>query len=333
MFTFARPCRDGRSLTLRPPTLGASGGGEREERRPFPGTRGTCVLRAQPARPPLGARRLRAAPEPGPSVVALRPGIAPAFRHVRGIAKVCGMKGIASSWAVVTADQIRSRRSPDAVPVALAALAQAGLQTALSFDRTVGDEIQGLTRHVDDVLSTVKILTRLGEWRIGIGIGEVEVPLPTSTRAARGSAFIAAREAVTLAYRAPAAIAVRWGHEEEAPLAPLPRASREPAEGAAVGAATYAFSCSPQSRADDALTAWRALISRRTDEGWQAVTLVESGLTHRAVADRLGVSESAISQRLTRARDAEAAAAERLAGCALVDLMALPAAHGDRGEK
>ena len=183
------------------------------------------------------------------------------------------------------------------------------------------------------MLSTVKILTRLGEWRIGIGVGGVEVPLPTSTRAARGSAFIAAREAVTLAYRAPAAIAVRWGHEEGTPLASVTRASRGAAEPPTVGGSTYAFSCSPQSRADDALTAWRALISRRTDEGWQAVTLVESGLTHRAVAERLGVSESAISQRLTRARDAEAAAAERLAGCALADLMALPAGSVDEGEE
>ena len=236
------------------------------------------------------------------------------------------MKDFASSWLVVTADQIRSRRSTDAVPHALAALAEAGLDMRLDFERTVGDEVQGLTSNVADVLAGVKILTHLGEWRIGIGVGAVEFPLPASTRAARGSAFIAAREAVTLAYRAPAAIAVRWAYQDrEPPVAIPPTPGRVSPE--AVGAAAYASGCSPQSRADDALTAWRALMSRRTDEGWQAVTLVESGLSHRSVADRLGVSESAISQRLSRARQAEAAAAERLAGCELADLVALPPAR------
>lgn len=232
---------------------------------------------------------------------------------------------MSSRWLVVTADQIRSRRSTDAVPRALAALGQARLRTALAFERTVGDEVQGLTRHVADVLAGVKILTRLGDWRIGIGVGEVELPLPSTTRAARGSAFIAARDAVTLAYRAPSAIAVRAADAVRPAAGQGSRGARGPALTEAVGDDAYASRCSPQSRADDALTAWRALMGRRTDEGWQAVTLVESGLTHRMVAEQLGVSESAISQRLTRARQAEAAAAERLAACELADLLALSA--------
>ena len=238
------------------------------------------------------------------------------------------MKELASRWFVITADQIRSRGSADAVPGALAALGGAALSTRLGFERTVGDEVQALTDHASDVLTTVKILSRLRQWRIGIGVGSVEFPLPTSTRAARGGAFIAAREAVAVAYRAPAAIAVRV-----APHDPAAEGGASPTSGSApesVGAPAYPWDCSPQARADNALTAWRALISRRTDEGWQAVTLVESGLTHRAVADRLGVSESAISQRLTRAREAEAAAAERLAGCELADLVALLHAPGGR---
>ncbi len=214
----------------------------------------------------------------------------------------------------MTADQVGSRTTHDAVPAALESLGGCGLDMHLGFERTVGDEIQGLTSSISDVVASVKILTRLGPWRIGVGVGSVELPLPTTTRAARGAAFIAARDAVTAAYRAPSDIALRVARQDpgtDAPKDGLP----------GVGGGLYARNCSAQDRADSALTVWRALIRRRTDEGWQAVTLVESGLSHREVAARLGVSESAISQRLSRARFAESAAAERLAACELADLL------------
>lgn len=220
------------------------------------------------------------------------------------------MKDLPSSWFVVTADQVGSRGAHDAVPAALEALGAVGLGMHLAFERTVGDEIQGLTASVDDVVAAVKVLTRSGRWRIGVGVGSVELPLASTSRAARGPAFVAAREAVTAAYRAPSEIALR--------CAPATGEADPPAP---VGAGLYARRCSAQDRADSALTVWRALIRRRTDEGWQAVTLVESGASHRQVARLLGVSESAVSQRLTRARLAESTAAERLAACELTDLL------------
>ena len=225
------------------------------------------------------------------------------------------MKDFPSSWFVITADQVGSRTARDAVPLALETLGSASLGMRLDFERTVGDEIQGLTASVDDVLVAVKVLTRLGRWRIGVGVGPVEVPLAATSRAARGPAFIAARDAVAAAYRAPSEIALRAVAGASDAFPPDARAS-------GVSGGLYARYCSAPERADSALTVWRALIRRRTDEGWQAVTLVESGVSHREAARRLGVSESAVSQRLARARLAESVAAERLAACELSDLLA-----------
>ncbi len=232
------------------------------------------------------------------------------------MAKVLTMKDFPSSWFVITADQVGSRTAPDAVPIALQTLGAANLGMRLDFERTVGDEIQGLTASIDDVLAAIKVLTRLSRWRIGVGVGPVELPLAATSRAARGPAFIAARDAVTAAYRAPSEIALRTV---------AGAGDAFPPDGArGVSGGLYARYCSAQDRADSALTIWRALIRRRTDEGWQAVTLVESGVSHREAARGLGVSESAVSQRLARARLAESVAAERLAACELADLLAAP---------
>ena len=108
-------------------------------------------------------------------------------------------------WAVVTADQRNSRRSSDHVPDALTALqAVVGDRFALGFERTAGDELQGLTRDPGAVVDAVLTLTEQPFWHVGIGIGEIEQPLPASTREARGPAYVAARAAVEQARSAPA---------------------------------------------------------------------------------------------------------------------------------
>src|SRR5688500_19628182 len=106
---------------------------------------------------------------------------------------------------VLTADQKRSTRHGDRVPEALAALADLavagstgaarendGSGVALPFERTVGDEIQGLLSTPAAAVRAVTALVRLGGWRMGLGIGAVDTPLPDSTRAASGPAFVAA---------------------------------------------------------------------------------------------------------------------------------------------
>ena len=77
------------------------------------------------------------------------------------------------------------------------------------FERTAGDEFQGVLDHPAALAAVVERLLREGGWNIGIGIGEVEEPLPENARAGRGPAYLHAREAVTAAKSSPLAAAGR----------------------------------------------------------------------------------------------------------------------------
>ncbi|MGC3993456.1 MAG: sigma factor-like helix-turn-helix DNA-binding protein [Propionicimonas sp.] len=184
---------------------------------------------------------------------------------------------------VVLADQVDSRSGVDRVPAALAALA--GLRCALPFERTAGDELQGLVDDPAVVVETIVRLTRLQEWRIGVGAGTVETPLPTSTRAARGGAYLAARTAITRARRTPGALALVL----------------DPASASVVGDDRYGGAVGAAQDAETALWLLCTVLERRSTEGWELVDLLEEGLTNAEAAARLGVSASAVSQRLSRA--------------------------------
>lgn len=95
---------------------------------------------------------------------------------------------------VLTIDQRSSRTSADAVPRLLEGLK--GIPTVLAFERTVGDEVQGVLDSAPAVFRSLVATWRTGCWSIGLGIGGVEEPLPQHSAAARGPAFIAARTAV-----------------------------------------------------------------------------------------------------------------------------------------
>lgn len=178
----------------------------------------------------------------------------------------------------IMADQVASRSAEDRVPAALAALAD--LPLALAFERTAGDEIQGLASEPGHVVEVITRLTRLDGWRLGIGVGTVETPLPDSTRAARGGAYLAARAAITAARRAPTGLAV--------------------AVDAAVGAGRYGELTERARDAEGALWLLRSVLGRRSQEGWELVDLLDQGLSNAQAAARLAVSPSAVSQRLAR---------------------------------
>lgn len=167
---------------------------------------------------------------------------------------------------VITADQHDSRTSKDLVPDALEEIARlAGSALLLPAERTAGDEVQALIRDADASLTVALALTRTEKWSVGIGIGRVEDPLPENVRAARGSAFLAARDAVDAAKKAPTRIAVS-----------------DP----------------------DAEALVRLLIElrdRRTDEGWEAYDLLAQGKTQREAASELGITEGAVSRRVSAA--------------------------------
>ena len=173
---------------------------------------------------------------------------------------------------VLTADQIGSRTRGDMLEATLAGLAR--YPTRLGFTRTVGDEFQGL---LEDPLSVVGVtldLMRDGGWHIGVGVGQVQHPLPVDVRSARGPAFLAARAAVETSKRSSSHICVQ---------------SRPPANLAARDAEVV-------------IRLVGGLRERRTPEGWEAVDLMAHGATQAEAAQRLGISQQAVSQRLRAAQ-------------------------------
>ena len=79
---------------------------------------------------------------------------------------------------VMTIDQRGSSADVDRVPELLAELA--GLSTAGRFERSVGDEVQGVVERPDEVVEIALHALRSGRWYVGIGAGVVDLPLPAS---------------------------------------------------------------------------------------------------------------------------------------------------------
>lgn len=185
-------------------------------------------------------------------------------------------------WAVVNVDQRRSRSSPDLVPDLLSRLES--LETALPPERTAGDEVQLITRSANTVVTVLEEAARGGAWRVGVGLGPVETPLPQTVRASRGPAFVAAREAVDAAHTSPSGLAFVMGEDPSGNVGGADYACRQRVQEAATVAALL-----------------HHLWSRRTKEGWDVVDNVRSSGSGRAAAAALGISASAVSQRLRTA--------------------------------
>ncbi|MBA2739216.1 MAG: transposase [Nocardioidaceae bacterium] len=198
---------------------------------------------------------------------------------------------------VLTIDQRGSRRADDRVPELLAGLAAApDVRAVLAAERTVGDEVQLVVDDAASVVAAVEICWRLGDWTLGVGVGAMDEPVATSTRAARGSAFLAAREAVERAKRTPARLSI----------------VQSSIDG---GGDPYAAD-----RAEAALWLLVAIESRRTRRGWQVVDAVRAGGSQRVAAAELGVSEQAVSQVLQAAGFAQTERGRALAAWLLEQL-------------
>ncbi|WP_026550746.1 helix-turn-helix domain-containing protein [Arthrobacter sp. Br18] len=136
---------------------------------------------------------------------------------------------------VLTIDQAASRSNPDHIPDLLRLLGS--IPATAGFERSVGDEAQGVLESPAAVVDAVLLCLRQGHWYVGIGVGDVDQPYPASPREARGSAFVLARAAVERAKktgeRAPLAVEGPPGSAEaEAVLALVGRhvSNRSPAE-------------------------------------------------------------------------------------------------------
>lgn len=169
---------------------------------------------------------------------------------------------------VMTIDQRKSRTSDDLVDPLLAELNQDSAFTPVrAFERTAGDEVQGI---LDDPAAVVRIALKLAQtekWSVGIGIGPVKEPLPESTRAGSGAAFEQAREAVEDAKHAAGHICVRGQHP----------------------------ACED---VDAILQLLGALSLKRTGAAVEAGTMLAGGATQQEIAASLGISQQAVSARL-----------------------------------
>jgi hypothetical protein len=182
---------------------------------------------------------------------------------------------------VLTVDQRASRSHADGVPELLAQLPP-GPGFLRPFQRTVGDEVQAVLDDADAVVATIGSLLRDGGWWVGVGIGPVEHPLPLDTRAGRGTAYLRAREAVTRAKSVPHRIVV-GGEDYRA------------------------------EQLETVLWLWAGLLERRTDRGWEVADALDDGLSHAEAGRRLGISQSAVTQRTQAAALVDERRARRLA--------------------
>jgi hypothetical protein len=192
---------------------------------------------------------------------------------------------------VLTVDQRASRRAADAVPDALTRLQE--VPTLRPFERTVGDELQGVVDQPDVLPQVVEPLLRDGTWHIGVGAGEVEGPLPEHARAGRGAAYLRARDAVTAAKTSPWHLRI---------------------VGDSPGASALESAC----------WLWAAVLARRTPGGWEVADLVDDGHSYEETARRLGITQSAVSQRAQAAHIVEGRRARELVTHLAGQLLASP---------
>lgn len=167
---------------------------------------------------------------------------------------------------VMTVDQRKSRSNPDKVEAMLQWLAK-NYQVLRGFERTAGDEIQGVL--ADGIVATEMALAiaATGNWSVGIGVGPVEFPLPQQTRAGRGVAFENARDAVDRAKKSSGSLAVSGPGSDSG-------------------------------RIEAELQLIALLEARRSESSAAAGKLIAKGLTQHEIATQLGISQQAVSQRL-----------------------------------
>ena len=181
--------------------------------------------------------------------------------------------------AVLTVDQRSSRSGPDLVPATIEALS--GIDLLRPFERTAGDEFQGVLDQPAALPRVVEHLLREGAWNIGIGIGPVDEPLPETARAGSGPAYLHARHAVTAAKNSPWRLRVAGDDRGVRAL-------------------------------ETTLWLWAAVLARRSERGWEVAALVDQGLSYEEAGRRLGISQSAVSQRAQAAGIVEGRRAREL---------------------
>ncbi|GER22119.1 hypothetical protein NCCP1664_06160 [Zafaria cholistanensis] len=199
---------------------------------------------------------------------------------------------------VATIDQRASRRRADLVDQLIDRL-NTGYPLVRPFERTAGDELQGVLDDGPAAAALALEVAATRAWSIGVGVGAVRLPLPAQTRAGAGPAFENARAAVERAKHSPASLAV---------VGPEPEGPRLEAE----------------------LQLVAELEARRSPAAAEAGLLIEQGFSQREAAERLGITQQAVSARLAAGLWQPTRALLREAGAALGRLSDSADAAGER---
>jgi hypothetical protein len=169
---------------------------------------------------------------------------------------------------VLTIDQQGSRRQRLGVARLVRKLnSEPDIKLRRPFERTVGDELQGVIVDAKSLPGVLRTTTEAGTWWVGIGFGKTGRLGPT-TRESSGPAFYRARDAVQRAKKTPWGVAVSAG--------------RSPAA----------------LELEDAISVWVTLLRARTPRGWEAANLRRQGLAEAEIAKRLRITQQAVNQRL-----------------------------------
>lgn len=180
----------------------------------------------------------------------------------------------------------RGHRGEDPLPRLTATLAPLGLRRPI--ERTLGDEAIVVVDRAEQAVEVIRAVSEIGGWCVGLGVGAVDKPLPAETRALRGPAIDAAREALHAARTtAQVPLAVRAGD---------PRQAATAADAEAVLR----------------LIGW--MISTRNTGQWRVVRALRErpGITQRDLAAHLGITQQTVSRSLKTSGWREESAAHPL---------------------
>jgi hypothetical protein len=191
---------------------------------------------------------------------------------------------------VMTIDQRGSSTDVDRVPELVS---QLRALTSAVFERSVGDELQGVVQDADAVVDVALHALRGGHWYVGIGIGTVQLAAAAAPREGTGSGFVAARRAVDQAKSAAGQVPLSVVSGSIGRGVDIPRDAEE-------GARTCA-------NAEAVLRLIGRLVQERTDAQWKVVDRLRSVQrsdgkhgSQKQVAKELGITEQSVSRAVLR---------------------------------
>jgi hypothetical protein len=211
---------------------------------------------------------------------------------------------------VLTIDQRGSSSDVDRVPDLITELA--GLSGA-RFERSVGDELQGVVEDAADAVDIALHALRSGHWYVGIGIGPVRLAPNGSPREGSGSGFVAARKAVDRAKAAGGQVplsvvgGIMAGTGKGSPSAREPSTQEQSQEAWLQDAGAAAEAAEAAANAQAVLRLIGRLVQERTAAQWRVVDRLrhtgQAGKhgSQKQVARELGITEQSVSRAILRA--------------------------------